>query len=111
MGEKSDLQSSEVKNIINSFTISNYKNPEKSSFFSLNVWSKIIAITIVAIIGVTIKYFVDKGKENEIDIHNQTNKIIKDNDNTKQNKIFYSKCGEEIEKDWHFCNNCGNKLK
>ena len=151
VGEKSDLQSSEVKNIINSFTISNYKNPEKLSFFSLDVWSKIIATTIVAIIGVAIKHFVDKGKENEnvdkkeinnnskfeedkylekiidrleenklkeyetekneIDIHNQTNKIIKDNDNTKQVKRFCSKCGEEIEEDWDFCNNCGNKLK
>lgn len=148
VGEKGDLQSSEVKNIINSFTISNYKNPEKSSFFSLDVSPKIIATTIVAIIGVAIKYFVGKAKENEsvnnkeidnnskveedkysektinrleenesatekneIDVHNETNEIIKDNDNTKQDKRFCPKCGEEIEEDWYFCNNCGNKLK
>lgn len=148
VGEKSDLQSSEIRNIINSFTIVNYKDPEKSSFFSSNVWSKVIATTIVAIIGVAIKHFVDKGKEDtnnekiennmkykedkdlekiidkleeklkeseieksETDIDNQTKETIENNHNTKKVKRFCTKCGGEIEENWDFCNNCGNKLK
>lgn len=137
VGEKSDLQSSEVRNIINSFTISNYKDPEKSSFFSDKLLSKMIAAGIVALICGGIKTISDRNKrnkneQNELEKKEETNKSIErlENDkeensknnnddiiiennskNKEENKKFCTKCGEEIEEDWDFCNNCGNKLK
>lgn len=138
--EKSYLQSSEIRNIVNSFTITNYKDPEKSFLFSSDIWTKIIATVIVATIGVAIKHFVDKGKqkdnaiiednsvkyEEDIKLEKDNKKgfeiekkeadykskeIIGDKENLKQDKKYCTKCGEEIEEDWDFCNHCGNKLK
>lgn len=149
VGEKSDLQSLEVRNIINSFTISNYKNPEKSSFFSDKLLSKMIAAGIVALICGGIKAISDKNKRNKAEQENDTlkedaqneidkkeeqeiNKIVESIENDKKentqnnnediitgkdsadkegNKKYCTKCGAEINEDWDFCNNCGNKLK
>ena len=130
VGEKSDLQSLEVRNIINSFTISNYKDPEKSSFFSDKLLSKMIAAGIVALICGGIKAISDKNKRNKEE--QEINKIVESIENDKKentqnnnediitgkdsadkegNKKYCTKCGAEINEDWDFCNNCGNKLK
>ena len=76
--EKSDLQSSEIKNIVNSFTINNYKDPEKASVLSSNVWTSIVGISIVVAVGGIVKHFVDKGKQkNNVTV--QGEKLREDN--------------------------------
>ena len=135
VGEKSDLQSLETKNIINSFTIANYKDPEKSSFFSSDVWSKIIVTTIVAIIGVAIKHFADKGKEDiddkdtknnekyeeDKDLEKIIDKIEEDNVNEsdiEKNEMDINNQNEEtvenkedLKQAKRFCTKCGEEIE
>lgn len=50
-------------------------------------------------------------EKNATNMKNQKEEIAETNEELKPVKRFCTKCGGEIEKDWVFCNNCGNKLK
>lgn len=97
VGEKSDLQSSEVRNIINSFTISNYKNPEQSSFFSDKLLSKMIAAGIVALICGGIKVISDRNKRNKIE--QGSDRLKEDEQNELEKKEEINKSIEIVEND------------
>ena len=97
VGEKSDLQSSEVRNIINSFTISNYKNPEQSSFFSDKLLGKMIAAGIVALICGGIKVISDRNKRNKIEQGND--RLKEDEQNELEKKEEINKSIEIVEND------------
>lgn len=133
VGEKSDLQSTEVKNIINSFTITNYKDPEQSSFFSNKLLSKIIATGIVALICGGIKAISDRNKrnkieqesnilkedkQNELEKKEETNKSIEtlENDkeeNSKNNNddIIIENDSKNKEENKKFCTKCGGEIE
>lgn len=132
VGEKSDLQSAEVRNIINSFTISNYKNPEQSSFFSDKLLSKIIATGIVALICGGIKAISDKNKRNkikqgsdrlkedkqkELEKKEEKNKSIEivENDKVKDSKnnnndIIIENDSKDKEESKKYCTKCGKMI-
>ncbi len=97
VGEKSDLQSAEVRNIINSFTISNYKNPEQSSFFSDKLLSKMIAAGIVALICGGIKVISDRNKRNKIE--QGSDRLKEDEQNELEKKEEINKSIEIVEND------------
>ena len=141
VNSKEDLESLEIKNMINSFTIYNYKEPsQNSSLFSSDLFSEIIAVVIVTTVCNVIAYVKSKNKNkntyveeknNTIDddkqLENLINNIEKENKSCidssielkdpnslkeeEHNKKYCSKCGNEIENNWSFCNYCGNKLK
>ena len=52
-----------------------------------------------------------KKLENDENIENQSNNEVEKSRNAQEMRKHCTKCGEEIEEDWDFCNNCGNKLK
>lgn len=132
VGEKSDLQSAEVRNIINSFTISNYKNPEQSSFFSDKLLSKIIATGIVALICGGIKAISDKNKRNkikqgsdrlkedkqkELEKKEEKNKSIEivENDKVKDSKnnnkdMIIENDSKDKEESKKYCTKCGKMI-
>lgn len=133
VGEKSDLQSSEVRNIINSFTISNYKDPEKSSFFSDKLLSKMFAAGIVALICGGVKAISDRNKRNKTKKENDISKENKQNELEEKEKINESievaendkkedsqNNNEDIsiandfkdkEENKKFCTKCGEKIE
>ena len=132
VGEKSDLQSAEVRNIINSFTISNYKNPEQSSFFSDKLLSKIIATGIVALICGGIKAISDKNKrhkikqgsdrlkedkQKELEKKEEKNKSIEivENDKVKDSKnnnndMIIENDSKDKEESKKYCTKCGKMI-
>lgn len=105
VGEKSDLQSSEIRNIINSFTISNYKDPEKSSFFSDKLLSKMITAGIVALICGGIKAISDRNKRNKIEQESDMLKEDKQNGLEEKEEINKSIEREENDKEEDSKNN------
>ena len=133
VGEKSELQSSEVRNIINSFTISNYKNQEQSSIFSDKLLSKMIAVGIVALICGGIKVISDKNKRNKIkqgsdrlkeDEQNEPekkeeiNKSIEISENDKEkdsknnnNDMITENDSKDKEESKKFCTKCGGEIE
>lgn len=132
VGEKSDLQSAEVRNIINSFTISNYKNPEQSLFFSDKLLSKIIATGIVTLICGGIKVNSDRNKRNkikqgsdrlkedkqkELEKKEEKNKSIEivENDKVKDSKnnnndMIIENDSKDKEESKKFCTKCGKMI-
>lgn len=54
---------------------------------------------------------MEDDKKIDINNNNENKNIVKDTINSEKNKRYCTKCGKEIQKDWDFCNHCGNKLK
>ena len=168
--EKNKFQSDEVKNIINSFTITNYKDPEKEfssilviyiiltlisvalcvysymkknihagiyvtvviltifeglslqteiyegtqlSDYPISYWIGFFWASILSIILSIIAVFKKKNSNEKIEKTEEKKEDRKEEQDAinSVNKKVCTKCGNEIDEQWDFCNNCGNKLK
>ena len=101
----------DIKNIVNSFTIKNFKD---SSTVSPGLLSKIISSIILCCISaliVKIKNTSSRKNKEEQENNESIHKTEEKEKNTVSQEKFCTNCGIKIEKSWIYCNNCGYKLK
>lgn len=66
-----------------------------------------IAISLLSMVLPSAKSKNKKIKQND-EIHKE---IIEKNNIKKQDKIYCTNCGKEIDEEWKFCKNCGKEIK
>ena len=85
MGSKEDLESQEIKDILNSFTISNYKEPVKDSVFSKAIVRDFIVGGVVGALGGLIMHISSKKKRKNKEIVLNKDRHIDENDDVIKN--------------------------
>ena len=108
-----ELYSDDNKNVVDSFTIKNFKEVKgKEKEVSNNVIGKIgIGIIITAVLALTGKTVKDK-KDKKGSSINEVNDLDKKSENSNNNeKIICAFCGNIVDKNYNYCNRCGKKIK
>lgn len=85
MSSKEELDSQEIKDILNSFTISNYKEPVKDSVFSKAIVRDFIVGGVVGALGGLIMHICSKKKRKNKEIVLNKDRHIDENDDVIKN--------------------------